>query len=152
MDISAVLNIIANFVTILGLPCLICSILLLVKQLRIQAYQAIYDSVRDIDQFLVENSDLRAYLYEGKALPEDPIERERVLGAADMLLTFFEHVIGQKHSFSKTKWVSLKKYVCDAYNHSPALQHFIAQKGHWYSDELKSLLKSEVESITNGNN
>lgn len=152
MESSTLLSIITNIVTILGFPLLICSILLLVRQMRIQAYQAIYDSISGIDQFFVENPDLREYLYGDKALPEDPKDRERVIAAADMLITFFEHVLAQKKGFSPKVWNGFREYMCDAYNSSPALQYFLEQKGYWYSDELKLVLTKNVQALKEGNN
>jgi hypothetical protein len=141
LNIQDALNIVTNLVTILGLPILIGTILLLIRQLRVQAYQATYESALSIDQFLVEHSDLRQYLYEGKALPEnDPDELERISAAACMLLTFFEHVVGQKNSMSKAKWIGWKNYICDVYKTSPAVQYFLNKKEHWHSEELKELL------------
>lgn len=141
MNIQDALNIVTNLVTILGLPILIGTIVLLIRQLRVQAYQAIYESALSMDQFLIEHSDLRKYLYGRKALPDnDPDELERVSGAADMLLTFFEHVLGQKNSMSKAKWIGWENYISDVYKTSPAVQYFLNKKEHWYSEELKELL------------
>jgi len=141
LNIQDALNIVTNLVTILGLPILIGTIVLLIRQLRVQAYQAIYESALSMDQFLIEHSDLRKYLYGRKALPDnDPDELERVSGAADMLLTFFEHVLGQKNSMSKAKWIGWENYISDVYKTSPAVQYFLNKKEHWYSEELKELL------------
>ena len=123
------LTILASLVTIIGLPILIWSIIMLSRQLKVQAYQAIYESILSIDQFLLDRPELRNFLYEREPLPEgDPIKLQRILGAADMLLTFFEHVTGQRENMSNMKWVGWQKYMRYVYHNSPAVRAFLDQK------------------------
>ncbi len=142
MELKAILEIVADVVSILGLPILIASIILLIRQLRIQAYQGVYDNMLSIDQFLVEHPELREYLYESKPLPtSDPVEFNRIIAAADMMLTFFEHVAGHKENMSEAKWRGWEEYMLDVFNKSPAMQFFWRTKGYWYDEELKRVLE-----------
>ena len=143
MDLEHTLNILASLVSILGLPIFISTAILLVRQLRVQTYEAIYESVLPIDQYLLENPSLRKYLYSGQALPDSSsCEYDRVVGLADMMLTFFEHLLGQKNSMTKRKWLGWENYMRAVYKSSPAVQYFLKANREWYTDELKGVLGS----------
>jgi hypothetical protein len=138
-----ILDIIANLVTIVGLPLLIYTTYLLVKQLKLQTHQDVYQHIHAIDQYLVDNPSLRKYLYEGAALPkDDPHELSRVLAAADMMLTYFEHVLASKDGMSSEVREGFMAYMSDVCRSSPALLHFIEQKSLWYTEELNKLVRN----------
>ena len=99
MSISVTIDILSKAITIFGFPLLIYSIILLVRQLRLQSYQAVYEAIRNIDQYFVENPEYRKFFYEAKELPDDQKEIEKILAIADMLMTFFEHAAGNKNNY-----------------------------------------------------
>jgi hypothetical protein len=140
--LNEVVGLVTNVVTILGLPVLIWSILLLVRQLSLQANQTVYESIMAIDMYFAENPDLRFYIYEGEALPskDERLQRERVLAAADVMLTYFEHIVGDRHNLSHEIWHGYIDFMCDVYDKSPAIQHFLKEKDRWYIDTLKEVL------------
>ncbi|CAN2043493.1 hypothetical protein GMMP13_100034 [Candidatus Magnetomoraceae bacterium gMMP-13] len=142
MNFITIIDAVSKLVTIIGFPLLIFSIILLVRQLRIQSYHAIYEAVQLIDQYFVEHPYLRKYFYEAEKLPNDPKELEKILAVADMLMTFFEHVSGNKENFSKTKRERLIIYMKEVYR-TPAMTLFMNKKKYWFSEELLVLLETD---------
>ena len=141
-EIKNVLDGVSSLVTILGLPLLIWSLSLLVRQLRVQAYQAIYESILSIDQFMIEHSEVKPYITNGQIIPDDdPVFKEKVMGSVEMLATFFEHITAQKFWMEESKWGGWKSYMQDVYKNSPAMRDYLHNNAHWHTKELITLLQ-----------
>lgn len=147
MDIKTVLDIGSALITIIGLPILILTLWLLIRQLRIQAYQAIYQSSISMDQYLAEHSEIRPYIFDGKEMPLEGIrERDEVIGSVIMLAAFFEHVTGQKPSMSKDKWRGWENYMRDIYDTSPTMRYCVKKYEKWHSREFLEMLHRRKDS------
>ena len=92
MDKNTILKMGSNLITIVGFSILICTLYLLIKQLRIQAYQSVYQSSIIWDKYSAEHPEIRPYIYDGKTMPmpeDDPIDFHKVIGSVEMLWAFF---------------------------------------------------------------
>jgi hypothetical protein len=138
------LNTIAAVFTILGMLIVAGTLITLVRQNQIQAYQTIYTSMLSIDQFFAEHPDLKSYIYDGKGLPDSTHkEYPKVLSTCEMICDLFEEVIGCRVAFSKDKWDGWVHYMTSLYQESIALKEFMALHKRWYTPELLELLDRE---------
>jgi hypothetical protein len=143
MDIKTVLGLLSDLITILGLPFLIYSLFLLINQLRIQAYQSVYQSSIIMDKYHAENPEIRPYIYYGKAIPDEKNVKEfnKVIGSVEMLAAFYEHVLAQMPNMSKDKKKGWKNWMRQVYETSPAMRYYLDKHEEWHSSELLDIMR-----------
>ena len=112
--------------------------------LKMQAYQGIYGKMINIDQFFMDHSNLKLYIYDGKDIADiSPDETEKVLSACEMLLDLFEESVGYRQFVTKEKWGGWEKYMQSIYEKSKAIKYFLNKNKGWYTEELINVLKKE---------
>jgi hypothetical protein len=99
------------------------------------AYQNMTAQMADMDRFLLENLDLRPYLFGRKELPSEEDEYSRVLAVAEMYVNLMDNVLTQCPALNRdgiaAEW---EAYFCDVYETSPAIREFWADHGHvWFA-------------------
>lgn len=148
MDLKTTLDIIGSIVTILGLPVLIWSIFLLGRQLRLQVYQTVNETILEIDEFFTENYDLLPFVLENVPIPEDdPKLRLKVLNAAALLMDYFVHLHTLRGLQSKEIWAGWQNYMRDVYKTSPALRYYIETNRSWYTYDLIHILQGDQKNL-----
>lgn len=149
MDINTVLKMGSNLITVVGFPILIYTLYLLIKQLRIQAYQSVYQSSIIWDKYSAEHPMIRPYIYDGKPMPmpkDDPFEFYKVIGSVEMLWAFFEHVAAQMPHMSEGKREGWENHIREVYETSPAMRYYVEKYKKWHSSELLNLVHKRKEA------
>jgi hypothetical protein len=99
------------------------------------AYQNMAAQMADVAKFFVDNSELRPYFFDSKALPESRDEHDRVLAVAEMYVNFMDNVLTQspvlKRAGVTADW---EAYFLDRYRTSPAIREYWSKHGNgWYA-------------------
>ena len=118
-----------------------------------QTQWRVYDSGLKTLSTFVEHPTLRPYFYGNKdddgmtevvPLPADPIERHRVLAAAEVLCDHWEATALSEQDLAAAQVVNSMwaRYMQDVYQRSPSLQYFLRDdvEGLRYSEEFKTLV------------
>jgi hypothetical protein len=142
----------ATLTAIAGLIGLVITIGLLAWQTRAAAKQAeianatagatvLYTcaaSLRDVLSPFVDRPELRGYFYDSVPLPDDRLERSRVLTIAEMFGDILEDGLVTHRlipsSESEQDWIGYCRYLRA---HSPALDTMIDQHGAWWPELSK---------------
>jgi hypothetical protein len=100
------------------------------------AYQNMTAQMADMDRFLLENLDLRPYLFGGKELPSAKDEHSRVLAVAEMYVNLMDNVLTQCPALNRegiaADW---EAYFRDVYTTSPAIREFWAEHSRvWFAN------------------
>ena len=107
------------------------------------AYQNMTAQMAEMQRFFVEHLDLRAYFYDGKTLPADEHDRDRVLAVAEMYVNMMDAVLTQLPALDRPGTVAdWEGYFRGIYETSPAIREFWADHGDvWFvSSPLRTLL------------
>ena len=133
-----------EMIGIISIVVLIASVVVLMRQLRIQTYQSVQQNLSTIGMCLIEYPELRKYINENVPLPEPEHEDyDRAHGMIEMLLDFYEHVLEQKASMSTRRWNSWKFNMKFVYRTCPGMQEHIRQYENRYSPALVAILRQK---------
>ena len=99
------------------------------------AYQNMTAQMAEMQRFFVENLDLRAYFYGGKALPVAKHDYDRVLAVAEMYVNMMDNVLTQLPALNRRGTAAdWEAYFRDLYETSPAIREFWAEHGGvWFA-------------------
>jgi hypothetical protein len=141
-----------NFCALVGL---IVSILILNKQTRLSTraalaavYQGISDQMHDIDKVFVDNPTLRPHFYADEPLPNDRVERERVMALAELIVDFSDNFLVQCPVLPDEYERGWLVYFKALYGSSPAMREYLLQNGHWYAADLQRLYRTAEDEIS----
>jgi hypothetical protein len=102
-----------------------------------------------IDTTFVDHPELRGYFYEGRRVPADDPNRDRVFAMAELLLDHFDYILLQVKCFPtlypEDFWT---QYMQDCFSSSPVLCEFLENKKRWYSAELVVMMQQCVAGST----
>lgn len=133
--------IIVDGIPSISLIVFIVTVLLLIRQLRIQTYQSVQQNLCVIDKCLIDHPELRKYINGNKQLPKEKnSEYDRVNGMVEMILDFYEHVLEQRKYMSKRRWNSWKFNMKFVYDTCPGMQKHIQRYKSRYSPGLVAIL------------
>jgi hypothetical protein len=107
---------------------------------RASVYQGIADQMLALDQLFIARPELRPYIYDGVALPPDPVERTRVLALAETFVDLFDNFVIQSASIPDDLFEPWRNYAVSLMGTSPAMQFFWNQNRDWYSEVLQRVL------------
>ena len=107
---------------------------------RSGVYQSITDTMIDIDRLFVERPELRGHFYDEELLPDVPLERARVLAAAELLLDFMDNVITQAPHMPEYLNGPWRTYMTSLMESSSVLRDFWEENRPWYSTDMQSIL------------
>ena len=98
------------------------------------AYQNMAAQMADVARFFVDNSDLRPYFFDNKAVPESREEHNRLVAVAEMYVNLMDNVLTQtpvlKRAGIAADW---EGYFLDVYRTSPVIREFWSDHGSaWY--------------------
>ncbi len=136
-----------KFFIVEGIACLslivfIVTVLLLIRQLRIQTYQSVQQNLCTIDMYLIKYPELRKYINGNEQLPKQRnLEYDRVNGMIEMLLDFYEHVLEQYKYMSERRWESWKYNMKFVYDTCPGMRKHIQLYKRRYSPDLIAILE-----------
>jgi hypothetical protein len=119
---------------------------LVVKQLRgerealeTQTRDQVYHASLGILKMFVEHPDLRPYFYDSIPMPDQMLERSKVLAACEVMADHWENILLSKKSLDEVTLGVWKDYMRGIYSASPALQCFLLQEGYRYSGAFLDL-------------
>jgi hypothetical protein len=155
MDNSSLADILAAVFAFFSTVIAALTLFMLRKQLkdmnvgaRTGAYQAVYEKMIDIDKFFIANPSLKLYFYcNSEKLPEDEIEKQRILSVAEMLVDFFDCIFYQREVMHPETFKAKAFYFGDLYNNSPAIRHYLNQDNlnMWYSKDFHDFILEQAK-------
>jgi len=148
-----VVGTLATWITIIGFPLVIVSLVLLIRQTRELTKQnetaaksvaaAVYQNVSDlmiqIDRVFLEYPELRPYFDDGAALPNDVKTRSQVIAVAEMLADFRDNVMAQSRAVPTYRWGMWKRYFDELEKRSPAFKEYLEKNDGIYSHDWAAL-------------
>jgi hypothetical protein len=132
-------------VAVVGFGVLIYQIKQLERAIRATTQGELYSQGFEILKFLGENSEIRAYFYEGKALAENDRARNLVLSATEIVADFFEHIVLQRPNLPEPVWQKWAIQIQNTYLNCPTLQEYFDIHKDMYCDDVIRLCE-EVRS------
>ncbi len=114
---------------------------------RATVYQNLTAMMLDIDHFFIDHLDMKPYFYNSTPIPEDPELRARVESVAEMLMDFMDFVLTHEAEVQPYPWDEWKLYFQFIYVNSPALQKFWAENTDWYMKEFKTIFANAKEDL-----
>lgn len=130
-------------VTIIGLPLAFLSVIALLFQNRqlaqstkSQVYQGLIDNSLKIDALLIENPELRKYIYGGQPLPQDTREVDRLMAVLEFVNDIVDNLRAQEKYIPRKLRPGWRAFANDV-TASPSMQHFMEAHGHWYAPPRK---------------
>jgi hypothetical protein len=132
---------------------------LLVKSIRSQTYQHLYDTMISIDKFFIDNPDLKSLFYpadpafaeersaEGARLASSQaadkgIDHARLASVAEMFGDYFDNVYMQRELMPRGTFDPFLHYMQTIYQHSATLKTFLDERESWYPDDFLKKLKA----------
>jgi hypothetical protein len=144
---QALATIAAVLIALFGFPLLIFQIKQLERSIRGDTHEKLYNQSLEIMNFLFQYPSLRPYVYEGKELEANDIERGHVDTLMEMLGDYLEHILLQMPNLPGDIRPYWKNYVRDMLRSSPELQRYLHIRRQWYSEELRQMA-TEVASVS----
>lgn len=135
-------------ISIISLPLLIISAIILFIQLRSSAkatisnvYQNVTYGAVEIDKIFIDNPELRKYFYYNNIYYGNKTSElyDKISSIAEMFFDFADSVNTQIECMPKKKsypWETWKKYFKDLYKRSPILREYWENNKQWYPDSL----------------
>lgn len=136
------LGIFQVIITLVGFVFVAYQLFLLRRSIRSSTYQNVYQMMINIDNFFIENPDLKPYFYEGQIMEErEGLNYTKLLSVAEMLIDYFDNVYHQKDCMPRRTFEGFSEFMKDMYRSSPVLQEFLSQRKHWYPQKFIEYLK-----------
>lgn len=139
-------QVIEAIISVLGLPTLVISLILVWKQLKLSAnanratiYQSVPLLAFDIDRLFIDRPELKPYFYRAKPLDRDDPEYDRVMTVAELFTDLMDYVTVVEPALPEYEWGSWKCFFRELVETSPALQQFLQEYGHWYPKVITQL-------------
>ena len=107
---------------------------------RAAAHAAIFSHSLEVTQLLLDNHEVRPYLYDGKELSSEDPNYSKALFACELLCDFYEHVSLQKENLPSQSVECWDKAIATRYRGNPFLQSYLDAHQHLYAQDLLDAL------------
>jgi hypothetical protein len=99
---------------------------------RASAHSAIFSHYLEMTRLVLDNPEVRPYLYEGEPLPNgvDDSRRSKVLVACEALCDFYEHVSLQRENLPKQSLTCWDKAIAERYEGNPVVKDYLETRRH----------------------
>lgn len=142
---------IAQLIGPLGAPAVtLLGFLFVIQQLRIgrrsmeaQARGLIYQLSNSVYKLFVDRPMLRPYFYDNMPIPTTEPQRSEVLGAAELLCDYFEHIHFTDKQLATELRDAWSAYMRMLYKSSEALRQFLDGMDSQYSPAFLSAIRTE---------
>ena len=101
----------------------------------------------NVYKMLVDRPSLRKYFYDSAAPPSDEPARSRVEAACELLLDYFETIVGSSSVLDDTSESVWNVYMQKIYVTSPALCAFLNRECERYTPALTALLDPKLSQL-----
>lgn len=115
---------------------------------RGQVYQSLTSAMLDIDHLFIQQPSLRPYFYDGRSIPDDAEERQRVMATAELLCDFFDDCTAQSHLLDEMSVKVWLTYAQSIARTSPAVRLHWTENRDWYSARLHGVLDDVVAACS----
>lgn len=146
-------NIVGPWIPILSLLISIISVILLiynirnlVKSIRSQTYQRVYELMIQIDKFFIENPKLKPYFYPDTNIDiEESVEKEKLHSISEMMMDYFDNVYHQKACMPPNTFCGFRVYMQKIFRNSQALHDYLAISGRekWYPKDFLECIRGD---------
>jgi hypothetical protein len=104
-------------------------------------YQAMNDSMLQINRIFIDRPSLRPYFYgEQELTDESPEERERIEATAELFINFTDNVLTQMPLLPRNLAEPWRTYFAGVTTSSPVLRDFWKRRRETYSEEMRALM------------
>lgn len=107
--------------------------------------ESINVAMTELSKILIDNPELRPYIYGSRKLPADDPLRSRVLVMAEMLVDLMWHVVHSQIFFEDAERAGWVNYFRDLAAGSDAIQRYWMARRHWYEPPVWELINQTVE-------
>lgn len=114
------------------------------EALETQTREQVYQSSLGILKMFVEHPGLRPYFYDSIAIPDQDLEKSKVLAACEVMGDHWENILLSRGSLDEETLGVWKDYMGGIYNTSPSLQHFLLHEGYRYSGNFLNLFDPDL--------
>jgi hypothetical protein len=142
--ICAILSVI---VTIIGFLLIIRQIRQTQKTIEQSNHTSIYAISAEFNKYLADNSELRPFLYEGKAFEMSQNLSDKILIVCEMLTDMFEFIVIEHRSINPSIYGTWRAYIELIYSKSPAFRYYIELYKPTYSKELLTVFTEIKASL-----
>jgi hypothetical protein len=114
---------------------------------RAGAHASIFSHYLEVTRLMLDNPEIRPYLYDGKKLSPDDPNYAKVLFACEVFGDFYEHVSLQRENLPHQSLECWDKAIADRYRRNPTLRTYLDARRHLYAPELFSAVQRGSELL-----
>jgi len=120
------------------------------KSLDSQAYGIISQELAELNRLFVERPEMRPYFYAREPLPDDPLERDRVLAVADVYLDFIDNYYSQA---SHLDWTHYNRggwdaFIRGSFERSRVLCQVLCKDQEEFGDAIRDVAAGICKGVT----
>ena len=126
-----VFNVIATIVSVASVLALIYQTINLKQTINSQIYQNFVANSVEIDRILIDNPELRKYVYDGAPVDDNTENLDKILAMIEMIVDITENLEVYEKYIPKSRRDGWMHFVQDVKN-TPAYEYYMKRNQAWY--------------------
>ncbi len=127
-----IFNIIATIVSVASVIALIYQTINLKETINSQIYQNFVANSVEIDRILIDNPELRKYVYDGEPVDENTENLDKILAMVEMIVDITENLEVYEKYIPKSRRYGWMSFVSDVKS-TPAYEFYMQKNQGWYA-------------------
>lgn len=126
-----VFNVIATIVSVASVLALIYQTINLKQTINSQIYQNFVSNSVEIDRILIDNPELRKYVYDGAPVDDNTENLDKILAMVELIVDITENLEVYEKYIPKSRRDGWMHFVQDVKN-TPAYEYYMKRNQAWY--------------------
>jgi hypothetical protein len=126
-----VFNVIATIVSVASVLALIYQTINLKQTINSQIYQNFVANSVEIDRILIDNPELRKYVYDGAPVDDNTENLDKILAMVELIVDITENLEVYEKYIPKSRRDGWMRFVQDVKN-TPAYEYYMKRNQAWY--------------------
>ena len=126
-----VFNVIATIVSVASVLALIYQTINLKQTINSQIYQNFVANSVEIDRILIDNPELRKYVYDGAPVDDNTENLDKILAMVELIVDITENLEVYEKYIPKSRRDGWMHFVQDVKN-TPAYEYYMKRNQAWY--------------------
>lgn len=126
-----VFNVIATIVSVASVLALIYQTVNLKQTINSQIYQNFVANSVEIDRILIDNPELRKYVYDGAPVDDNTENLDKILAMIELIVDITENLEVYEKYIPKSRRDGWMRFVQDVKN-TPAYEYYMKRNQAWY--------------------
>lgn len=144
-SLQAIGNIIGAVFSVLAFIILVVQLRQIVNTIKSQNHSSIYQIGLQLNNLLIENSELMPYFLGTKKLKEDSSEFHKCRLICESLLDYYEYVHLEKSRIDNDLLEYYGNYIKIMYNRNVLMQEFLMENIETYDKDFVKLITSKIK-------